>query len=206
MTDRPPKTVHDEYWHPHVDKVNCNIKSFLSNKDANFNLHKWQETYETFHFTSLLYLSDYGSEFQGGRFVFIDKDNFNRTVEPRKGNNESLPFHVPTAMTLHSESRGFWNFHLCFHTLIFFQDAFQCSPLAAKTFISWRKYRAELDTLLLLLLHAIPQRQSLILRSVSQLHVYFFHQMVFRFDIHSKCKLPGNSSVADLSVPRCQRD
>ena len=25
MTDRPPKTVHDEYWHPHVDKVNCSI-------------------------------------------------------------------------------------------------------------------------------------------------------------------------------------
>lgn len=44
-----------------------------------------KETYETFHFTSLLYLSDYGSEFQGGRFVFIDGDNMNRTVEPKKG-------------------------------------------------------------------------------------------------------------------------
>lgn len=63
MTDNPAKTVHDEYWHPHVDK----------------------ETYETFHFTSLLYLSDYGSEFQGGRFVFVDGDHMNRTVEPRKG-------------------------------------------------------------------------------------------------------------------------
>lgn len=44
-----------------------------------------KETYETFHFTSLLYLSDYGSEFQGGRFVFVDGDHMNRTVEPRKG-------------------------------------------------------------------------------------------------------------------------
>ncbi|XP_046440484.1 2-oxoglutarate and iron-dependent oxygenase domain-containing protein 3-like [Daphnia pulex] len=63
MNENPAKTIHDEYWHPHVDK----------------------ETYETFHFTSLLYLSDYGSEFQGGRFVFVDGDNMNRTVEPRRG-------------------------------------------------------------------------------------------------------------------------
>jgi hypothetical protein len=45
----------------------------------------FQETYESFHYTSLLYLSDYGRDFQGGRFVFIDGDNTNRTVEPRKG-------------------------------------------------------------------------------------------------------------------------
>jgi hypothetical protein len=44
-----------------------------------------QETYESFHYTSLLYLTDYGRDFQGGRFIFIDKDNTNRTVEPRKG-------------------------------------------------------------------------------------------------------------------------
>ncbi|XP_049810913.1 2-oxoglutarate and iron-dependent oxygenase domain-containing protein 3-like [Schistocerca nitens] len=62
LTDAPPKTVHDEYWHPHVDK----------------------ETYESFHYTSLLYLSDYGKDFTGGRFVFVDKE-FNKTVEPRKG-------------------------------------------------------------------------------------------------------------------------
>jgi hypothetical protein len=45
----------------------------------------FQETYESFHYTSLLYLSDYGRDFHGGRFVFIDYDNTNRTVEPRKG-------------------------------------------------------------------------------------------------------------------------
>jgi hypothetical protein len=45
----------------------------------------FQETYESFHYTSLLYLSDYGRDFHGGRFVFIDGDNTNRTVEPRKG-------------------------------------------------------------------------------------------------------------------------
>ncbi|XP_064646577.1 2-oxoglutarate and iron-dependent oxygenase domain-containing protein 3-like [Lineus longissimus] len=62
MTTKPKKTVHDEYWHPHVDK----------------------ETYGSFHYTSLLYLADYGTDFTGGRFVFIDKDT-NRTVEPRQG-------------------------------------------------------------------------------------------------------------------------
>lgn len=63
MTNVSAKTVHDEYWHPHVDK----------------------ETYESFHYTSLLYLNDFGRDFEGGRFVFIDKNNVNSTVEPRKG-------------------------------------------------------------------------------------------------------------------------
>ncbi|XP_031699218.1 2-oxoglutarate and iron-dependent oxygenase domain-containing protein 3 [Anarrhichthys ocellatus] len=56
------KTQHDEYWHPHIDKV----------------------TYGSFDYTSLLYLSDYGSDFTGGRFIFMDP-NGNRTVEPRAG-------------------------------------------------------------------------------------------------------------------------
>ncbi|XP_061912251.1 urotensin-2 receptor 2 isoform X2 [Entelurus aequoreus] len=56
------KTQHDEYWHPHIDKV----------------------TYGSFDYTSLLYLSDYGSDFTGGRFVFMDQDG-NKTVEPRAG-------------------------------------------------------------------------------------------------------------------------
>ncbi|GFG35427.1 hypothetical protein Cfor_05633 [Coptotermes formosanus] len=59
----PALTAHDEYWHPHVDK----------------------ETYDSFHYTSLLYLTDYGHDFHGGRFIFVDGDNTNRTVEPRKG-------------------------------------------------------------------------------------------------------------------------
>lgn len=63
MTNKPAKTVHDEYWHPHIDK----------------------ETYESFHYTSLLYLNDYEKDFKGGRFIFIDKNNVNSTVEPRKG-------------------------------------------------------------------------------------------------------------------------
>ncbi|XP_056627596.1 urotensin-2 receptor 2 [Triplophysa dalaica] len=56
------KTTHDEYWHPHIDK----------------------ETYGSFDYTSLLYLSDYGVDFGGGRFVFMDSSS-NRTVEPRAG-------------------------------------------------------------------------------------------------------------------------
>ncbi|XP_014601474.1 PREDICTED: 2-oxoglutarate and iron-dependent oxygenase domain-containing protein 3-like [Polistes canadensis] len=63
MTNVPAKTIHDEYWHPHVDK----------------------ETYKHFHYTSLLYLNDYDRDFKGGRFIFINDNNVNSTVEPRKG-------------------------------------------------------------------------------------------------------------------------
>lgn len=63
ITNVSAKTIHDEYWHPHIDK----------------------ETYDSMYYTSLLYLSDYGRDFEGGRFVFIDKDHVNTTVEPRKG-------------------------------------------------------------------------------------------------------------------------
>lgn len=62
MTARPAKTIHDEYWHVHVDK----------------------ETYPSFHYTSLLYLTDYGKDFTGGRFTFVDKSH-NMTIEPRTG-------------------------------------------------------------------------------------------------------------------------
>lgn len=27
MTSAPAKTIHDEYWHPHVDKVRCIIRT-----------------------------------------------------------------------------------------------------------------------------------------------------------------------------------
>lgn len=66
ITNNTAKTVHDEYWHPHVDK----------------------ETYESFHYTSLLYLNDFGKDFNGGRFLFIDGVDKNKTVtaiEPKKG-------------------------------------------------------------------------------------------------------------------------
>ncbi|XP_049872179.1 2-oxoglutarate and iron-dependent oxygenase domain-containing protein 3-like [Pectinophora gossypiella] len=62
LTAKKAAGIHDEYWHPHVDK----------------------ETYPHFHYTTLLYLGDYNIDFKGGRFVFID-EKFNRTVEPRKG-------------------------------------------------------------------------------------------------------------------------
>ncbi|XP_029692086.1 2-oxoglutarate and iron-dependent oxygenase domain-containing protein 3 isoform X2 [Takifugu rubripes] len=64
------KTQHDEYWHPHIDKV----------------------TYGSFDYTSLLYLSDYGSDFSGGRFIFMDQDS-NSTVEPRAGNYQLIKEH-----------------------------------------------------------------------------------------------------------------
>ncbi|XP_013404610.1 2-oxoglutarate and iron-dependent oxygenase domain-containing protein 3-like [Lingula anatina] len=75
MTTKPAQTVHDEYWHPHVDK----------------------ETYGSFHYTSLLYLSEYGTDFKGGRFVFVDKD-INKTVDPKRGR---LSFFTSGSENLH---------------------------------------------------------------------------------------------------------
>ncbi|XP_030630067.1 2-oxoglutarate and iron-dependent oxygenase domain-containing protein 3 [Chanos chanos] len=77
-----PKTTHDEYWHPHVDKV----------------------TYGSFDYTSLLYLSDYGAEFGGGRFVFMDS-NANRTVEPRAGR---VSFFSSGSENLHRVEKVTW--------------------------------------------------------------------------------------------------
>ena len=48
LTAVPAVTPHDEYWHDHIDK----------------------ETYPSFHYTSLLYLSEYKRDFTGGRLVF----------------------------------------------------------------------------------------------------------------------------------------
>ena len=45
----------------------------------------FQETYKSFHYTSLLYLNDYKKDFQGGRFIFINADNSTTVVEPKKG-------------------------------------------------------------------------------------------------------------------------
>jgi len=70
ITTKTASTLHDEYWHPHVDKT----------------------TYGSFHYTALVYLSTKGVDFDGGDFVFIDAKKeagvestatVNRTVEPR---------------------------------------------------------------------------------------------------------------------------
>ncbi|XP_045214359.2 2-oxoglutarate and iron-dependent oxygenase domain-containing protein 3-like isoform X2 [Mercenaria mercenaria] len=67
MNTTAAKTVHDEYWHKHVDKT----------------------TYGSFHYTSLLYLTTYGTDFTGGRFIFVDGET-ETAVEPRS----SVFFHV----------------------------------------------------------------------------------------------------------------
>uniref|UniRef100_A0A3B3D3Q5 2-oxoglutarate and iron dependent oxygenase domain containing 3 n=1 Tax=Oryzias melastigma TaxID=30732 RepID=A0A3B3D3Q5_ORYME len=76
------RTQHDEYWHPHIDKV----------------------TYGSFDYTSLLYLSDYGSDFTGGRFIFMDH-NANRTVEPRTGR---VSFFSSGSENLHRVEKVTW--------------------------------------------------------------------------------------------------
>lgn len=66
--------------------MHCVPHNFVTNM-VHFQIHFYnffQETYKSFHYTTLLYLGDYNIDFTGGRFVFID-EKFNRTVEPRKG-------------------------------------------------------------------------------------------------------------------------
>ncbi|XP_053308863.1 2-oxoglutarate and iron-dependent oxygenase domain-containing protein 3 [Spea bombifrons] len=82
MNSSEAKTAHDEYWHPHVDKV----------------------TYGSFDYTSLLYLSDYSRDFGGGRFVFIDKSS-NSTVEPKAGR---LSFFTSGSENLHHVEKVNW--------------------------------------------------------------------------------------------------
>ncbi|KAM9462419.1 2-oxoglutarate and iron-dependent oxygenase domain-containing protein 3 isoform 1-T1 [Clarias gariepinus] len=82
MNSTSAKTTHDEYWHPHIDKV----------------------TYGSFDYTSLLYLTDYGVDFGGGRFIFIDP-NSNRTVEPRSGR---VSFFSSGSENLHRVEKVTW--------------------------------------------------------------------------------------------------
>ncbi|KAM8947031.1 2-oxoglutarate and iron-dependent oxygenase domain-containing protein 3 [Pelodytes ibericus] len=82
MNSSEAKTTHDEYWHPHIDKV----------------------TYGSFDYTSLLYLSDYSRDFGGGRFVFIDAGS-NNTVEPKAGR---LSFFTSGSENLHRVEKVNW--------------------------------------------------------------------------------------------------
>ncbi|XP_031164508.1 urotensin-2 receptor 2 [Sander lucioperca] len=93
------KTQHDEYWHPHIDKV----------------------TYGSFDYTSLLYLSDYGTDFTGGRFIFMDQNN-NRTVEPRAGR---VSFFSSGTENLHRVEKVTWG------TRYAITVSFTCDPAHA---------------------------------------------------------------------------
>ncbi|KAF0701608.1 Aste57867_7956 [Aphanomyces stellatus] len=56
-----PAELHDEYWHAHVDKNNTHH----------------------YDYSGLLYLADYGTEFTGGLFAFMDGAK-TTTVEPAR--------------------------------------------------------------------------------------------------------------------------
>ncbi|KAK1881922.1 2-oxoglutarate and iron-dependent oxygenase domain containing protein 3 [Dissostichus eleginoides] len=96
------QTQHDEYWHPHIDKV----------------------TYGSFDYTSLLYLSDYGSDFSGGRFIFMDP-NGNRTVEPRAGLKGRVSFFSSGTENLHRVEKVSWG------TRFAITVSFTCDPAHA---------------------------------------------------------------------------
>jgi len=44
----------------------------------------FQADHESITFNAMIYLSDYGIDFEGGRLVFLDKRS--TIIEPRKGN------------------------------------------------------------------------------------------------------------------------
>ena len=50
-----------------------------------WNLHVDEYNVATYEHTTLLYLSDHGSDFTGGRFVFYDGDGVDRYLEPSAG-------------------------------------------------------------------------------------------------------------------------
>ncbi|XP_057681866.1 urotensin-2 receptor 2 isoform X1 [Corythoichthys intestinalis] len=93
------KTQHDEYWHPHIDKV----------------------TYGSFDYTSLLYLSDYDTDFTGGRFIFMDQDG-NKTVEPKAGR---VSFFSSGSENLHRVEKVTWG------TRYAITVSFTCDPTQA---------------------------------------------------------------------------
>ncbi|KAM4663998.1 2-oxoglutarate and iron-dependent oxygenase domain-containing protein 3 [Discoglossus pictus] len=96
MNSSEAKTTHDEYWHPHIDKV----------------------TYGSFDYTSLLYLSNYGQDFGGGRFIFMDEGS-NKTVEPRLGR---LSFFTSGSENLHRVEKVSWG------TRYAITISFTCNP------------------------------------------------------------------------------
>ncbi|XP_039262518.2 2-oxoglutarate and iron-dependent oxygenase domain-containing protein 3-like [Styela clava] len=61
ITNTSAKTQHDEYWHKHIDKIQ----------------------YGSFDYTSLLYLTSYKKDFEGGRFIFDDANSV--IIEPKRG-------------------------------------------------------------------------------------------------------------------------
>lgn len=64
ITNKDAKTMHDEYWHEHVDK----------------------DQYEGFHYTTLVYLNGHQHEYMGGRFYWRNlADNTTLSHEPNKG-------------------------------------------------------------------------------------------------------------------------
>ncbi len=68
LTSKPAKTEHDEYWHPHIDRI----------------------AYPEFDVTGLLYLGDHGKDWEdGGRFVFLDGEGkgarVKEAVYPKRG-------------------------------------------------------------------------------------------------------------------------
>ena len=96
LESKPAETVHDEYWHVHVGTRpmsslhNVNKQLFFLEKCKQTAVKSRldmghvpvdKETYPSFHYTSLIYLTDLGEDFEGGQFVFVDAhEKLNRYI------------------------------------------------------------------------------------------------------------------------------
>jgi hypothetical protein len=56
-----------------------------------------QELHETYDYSTTLFLSDMGGSLGGGRLIFVDGDQTNRTVESKKGILSIINFQHVTA-------------------------------------------------------------------------------------------------------------
>ena len=84
MDQKPAKTMHDEYWHEHVDAnqvmimlvtaiVTGQICNDVQRTETNAQMLKHgADQYPGFEYTALLYLNNQGAEYTGGKFSFID--------------------------------------------------------------------------------------------------------------------------------------
>jgi hypothetical protein len=109
-----PKDPHDEYWHAHVDKEN------------------------TFHYdySGLVYLSTYGDDFEGGEFMFLDKEP--QTVLPRKGRFITFASGRENPHRFKQVSAG---------TRYVFSMWFSCDPTKAfKTFLDGEAHKTMLSS------------------------------------------------------------
>lgn len=88
-----------------------------------------QDTYESFHYTSLLYLNTYEKDYKGGRFIFIDGSNGNLTktaIEPKKARVSAFTSGAENLHHVEQVAEGeryflvFWSYNHFLNNFVFY--------------------------------------------------------------------------------------